>query len=187
MATKEERAIIEFDKLVNLETGESDFGEHILEVAKSIIKEEIKNNKIQEIANKKEGLKRLRSVKNLVKFKKISEGVFGLKRINNYDLTLEERGMYDVFVENCMQNATYRVLLDCHQTKTELAKFFNMRNSKFDSMMKSLKEADLINYIIIGYTYEIYINPKYFRIGHYVSPKIVEMFGLFDDIENDEM
>lgn len=45
-----------------------------------------------------------------------------------------------------------------------------------------MKEADLIDYKLQGYNYEIYINPRWFRIGHYVSPKVVEMFNLYDEI-----
>ena len=87
-----------------------------------------------------------------------------------------------MFIENCMVNATYRVLLDCNHTKTDLSKFFSIGKEKFERNMIALKEADLIDYKLQGYNYEIYINPRWFRIGHYVSPKVVEMFNLYDEI-----
>lgn len=83
-------------------------------------------------------------------------------------LTLNERGMYNLFKTVCAENDTYKVYFECDFTKTELSKYFHIRNSTFESIINKLKDFKLIYFDIKNNKYNIYVNPKYFNINQYL-------------------
>lgn len=174
---KVDRLQLEFEKYQNISTGETFNLSAELDKIKHCFEHDTKEKV-------KKGLKRLKSKKGMLKLKKWEE-IFAMVKYKNeskMDLTLEEKGMYECLIENVVEDGSYRVMWDCHNTRAEIAKYFGVRRERLMKILKSIQEKDLI-YVDetspVGLS--VYINPRYFRVGDYIKENLVAIFNIPQD------